>query len=102
MIFLTLNQIENLVLTFNNVQYDLSFVLNIKIKFLRIENTLFRVMRSLLFLINIKRLYVCNDVLIKYIIVQLFKINKRDSQNLCSKTVLIKIKKILIIYRLKK
>ena len=69
MIFLTLNQLKNLVLTFNNVQYDLSFVLNIKIGFLRIENALFGVMRSLLFLINTERLYVYDDVLMKYIIV---------------------------------
>ena len=78
MIFLTLNRLENLVLILNNVQHDLSFVFNIKIELLRIENTLFEVMRSLLFLINTERPYTYNDVQIKYTIVRLFKIDKRD------------------------
>ena len=102
MTFLVLDILENLVLMFNNVLYDLSFVLNIRIGFLRIENTLFEVMRPLLFLINVERLYTYKEALMKYTIVQLFKIDKRDSQNSCSKTVLIEIKKIYIIYGLKK
>ena len=65
MIFLTLNQLENLILIFNNVQYNLSFILNTKIKFLRIKNALFKVIKSLLFLVNVKRLYVYDDDLTK-------------------------------------
>ena len=100
MIFLTLNQFENLVLIFNNVQHDLSSVLNIKIGFLRIKNTLFKVMKFLLFLINIERLYVYDDDLTKYTIEQLFEINERNSQNSCFEIILIEIKKILVISRL--
>ena len=102
MIFLRLNQFENLILIFNNVQHDLSFILNIKIRFLRIENTLFKVMRPLLFLINIKGLYVYNDDLTKRMIEQLFEIDKRDFQNSCFKIVLIEIEKILVIFELQK
>ena len=49
-------------------------------------------------MINKEKSYTCNDVQIKYTIVQLFKINKKDSQNSCFKTVLTEIKKVLIIY----
>ena len=100
MIFLTLNQLENLVLIFNNVQHDLSSVLNIKIELLRIGNTLFKVMRPLLFLINVERLYVYDDDLTRRTIEQLFETNERDSQNSCSGIVLVEIEKVLVISEL--
>ena len=85
-----------------NVQHDLSSILNIKIRLLRIENTLFEIIRPLLFLINVERLYVYNDSLTKRTIEQLFEIDKRNSQNSCSDVVLIEIKKILVISELQK
>ena len=44
-------------------------------------------MRPLLFLINTEELYTYNNAQMKYMIIQLFKIDERDSQNSCSEAI---------------
>ncbi len=56
-------------------------------------------MRYLLFLINIKIIYKYKELLIRFTEQFIFNNNKRDSLNLCFKAVLVKRKRVYIIFR---
>jgi hypothetical protein len=77
----------------------LSFILSIKIRLLRTRNALFRVIKSLLFLVKAETLYGYSKIVVRPIIKPVFKINKKAFLSLYSKAVLAKIKKDLIIFK---
>jgi hypothetical protein len=58
--------------------------------------------RFLLFLIIVKELYNYKRAILKFINESIFNINRRDILNLYFKAILIKIKRVLIIFRIKK
>jgi hypothetical protein len=80
----------------------LLFVLNIKNGLLTIKNALFKVTRPLLFSASVKAPYAYREILIKYTKESIFNNDERAAPNLYFKAVLVKIKRVLIIFKRKR
>jgi hypothetical protein len=63
------------------------------------KNALFRITRPLLFSISVKTLYAYKEILIKYTKESIFDDDKKATPNLYFRAILIKIKRVLIIFR---